>query len=148
MKIAVAGGTGFLGRHIAQRLMSSGHEVSVLSRDPSKVTTIAELEHARALKADVTDRYDRAGTENVLAEACGSDVRRFLYVSGAGADPRSSRTWYRAKGIAEASIRAAGIRWAVVRPSWAYGPEDRALNRIAQIARYSPVVPRLGVARQ
>lgn len=32
MKIAVAGGTGFLGREIAQALLDAGHDVSVLSR--------------------------------------------------------------------------------------------------------------------
>lgn len=32
MKIAVTGGTGFVGRHLARRLISEGHEVVVISR--------------------------------------------------------------------------------------------------------------------
>ncbi|MEA2476946.1 MAG: hypothetical protein QOC87_1145, partial [Actinomycetota bacterium] len=183
MRIVVAGGTGFVGRHITQKLVADGHTVAVLSRDPSKVTNIPELGGATGIRGDVTDpgsldgllddaqgvvatvqfpnhpvevprkgltydRYDRAGTENLLAAAKKSGVERLFYVSGAGADPRSDKTWYRAKGVAETSIRASGLRWAILRPSWAYGPEDRALNRIAAIARYSPVVPRLGAGRQ
>lgn len=183
MRIVVAGGTGFLGRHIAERLITGGHDVGVLTRNPSKVTSVSALRSARAIAGDVTepdsltgvldgnealvvavqfpnhpvevprkgltyDRYDRWGTENLLAAALESRVGRFLYISGAGADPRSDKSWYRAKGVAERSIRSSGIRWAILRPSWAYGPEDRALNRIAAIARYSPIVPRLGVARQ
>ncbi len=94
------------------------------------------------------DRYDRWGTENLLAEAQRAGTRHFFYVSGAGADPRSDKSWYRAKGVAERSIRSSGLSWAILRPSWAYGPGDRALNRIAAIARYSPVVPQLGARRQ
>lgn len=183
MKVVVTGGTGFLGRHISRALMDHGHEVTVLGRDPKKVTSIPELAGAKATKADVTetatlrgrfegadavvqatqfpnhpvevpargltyDRYDRQGTVNVLTEAQRADVGRFVYISGAGADPVSEKTWYRAKGLAERAIVQSGIDYAIVRPSWAYGPEDRALNRFAQIAKLSPVVPQPGAAVQ
>ncbi|MFN2488358.1 MAG: NAD(P)H-binding protein [Actinomycetota bacterium] len=183
MKIAVAGGTGFLGRHIARALLDSGHSVTVLGRAPSRVSTIPELAGANAARADVTeassllgtlagadavvqavqfpnhpvevprrgltyDRYDRGGTENLLAEALRAGVTRFFYLSGANADPGSDRSWYRAKGRAETSLKESGLEWSILRPSWAYGPEDRALNRFAAIARFSPVVPQLGVRAQ
>lgn len=86
------------------------------------------------------DRYDRQGVENLLAEARRAGVQRFVYVSGAGADITSDRTWYRAKGFAEEAIRRSGIDHFILRPSWAYGPGDRALNRFALMARLSPVV--------
>lgn len=183
MRIVVAGGTGFLGRHIVGELLGAGHEVMVLGRDPSKVSGIPALRGASGVKGDVTDRaslrgvfdgadavvgavqfpnhpvevprkditydtYDRKGTENLLDEALEAGVQRYAYVSGAGADLTSDKTWYRAKGFAERALIDSGIAYAIVRPSWAYGPEDRALNRFAQIARFSPVVPRLGVAPQ
>ncbi|MDQ4065330.1 MAG: complex I NDUFA9 subunit family protein, partial [Actinomycetota bacterium] len=94
------------------------------------------------------DRYDRQVTENLVRAAEDQGVARFLYISGAGADPASDKTWYRAKGRAEAALRASDLEWAIVRPSWAYGPEDRALNRFVQIARVSPVIPKLGVREQ
>lgn len=183
MKIVVAGGTGFLGRHVCRALLDSGHEVVVLGRDPSKVSRIAELQGAGAVRGDVTDRaslegtlngaeavvgcvqfpnhpvevprknltydeYDRKGTENLLEEGAAAGVQRFAYLSGAGADLTSDKSWYRAKGFAEHAIKESGLRYAIVRPSWAYGPEDRALNRFAQIARFSPVVPQLGLGPQ
>lgn len=183
MKVVVAGGTGFLGRHIAGALLDDGHEVSVLGRNRAKVATIPMLAGAGAIEADVTDRtalagtldgadavvgcvqfpnhpvevprrgltydrFDRMGTEHLVDEAIRAGVARYVYLSGAGADATSATPWYRAKGRAEAAIRESGIAHVVFRPSWAYGPEDRALNRFAAIARFSPVIPRIGVAPQ
>lgn len=34
MKIVIAGGTGFLGRHLASRLTAEGHAITLLSREP------------------------------------------------------------------------------------------------------------------
>ena len=39
MKIVVAGGSGFIGEPLVRRLMANGHDVAVLSRNPSKVET-------------------------------------------------------------------------------------------------------------
>jgi NADH dehydrogenase len=94
------------------------------------------------------DNYDRGGTENLIAEASRAGVDRYVYLSGAGADPTSPKTWYRAKGNAEAAVRDSGIEHCILRPSWAYGPEDKALNKFVTIARFSPVVPRIGVRPQ
>lgn len=176
MRIVVAGGTGFLGRHISKAFLGDGHEVAVVGRDPRKVDRIPQLAGARGLYGDVTDpyslkglfdgydavavavqfpnypmelprkgltfdRYDRQGTVHLLDEAQRSNVERFFYVSGAAVHPHSTKSWYRAKGRAEEEIKASGITYSILRPSWAYGPEDKALNKFVRIARLSPVVP-------
>jgi uncharacterized protein YbjT (DUF2867 family) len=183
VKVVIAGGTGFLGRHITRELIDAGHEVTVLTRNAERIGAVPELRGARASEADVTDpsslvgaldgaeavlgavtfpnypveqprrgltfdRYDRRGTEHLLQEALRSGVESYVYISGAGADGASDKTWYRAKGRAEEAIRSSGLRYAILRPSWAYGPGDKALNRLAGIARLSPIVPRLGVRPQ
>jgi uncharacterized protein YbjT (DUF2867 family) len=183
VNVVVAGGTGFIGRHVSRAVLDAGHAVTVLSRSPGSVARIPELVGAGAARADVTDprsltgaldgaeavvgcvqfpnhpmevprrgltydRYDRQGTESLLAEAKAAGVRRYVYVSGAGADPTSDKTWLRAKGRAEEAVRASGLQWAILRPSWAYGPEDRALNKFVTMARLSPVVVQLGVRPQ
>lgn len=94
------------------------------------------------------DRYDRVGTEEQVRIAREAGVPRFVYVSGVGADPAGDKPWYRAKGLAEAAIRRAGLSWTIVRPSWAYGPDDNSLNRFATIARRAPVMPVVGDGRQ
>lgn len=94
------------------------------------------------------DRYDRVGTEEQVRIAREAGVPRFVYVSGVKADAASAKPWYRAKGLAEAAIRRSGLSWTIVRPSWAYGPDDNSLNRFAAIARRSPVMPVVGDGRQ
>ena len=183
MNVVVAGGTGFIGRHVSRSLLDAGHEVTVLTRNPDGVARIPELSGAGSVRADVTDprsltgtldgadavvgavpfpnhpmevprkgltydRYDRQGTESLLAEAKAAGVRRYVYVSGANADPRSDKTWLRAKGRAEDAVRASGLEWAILRPSWAYGPEDGAVNKFVTMARFLPVVFQLGVRPQ
>jgi uncharacterized protein YbjT (DUF2867 family) len=183
VNVVLAGGTGFIGRHVGRALIEAGHRVTVMSRNPDSVGRVPELAGAAAVRGDVTDprtltgtmadteavvasvqfpnhpvevprkgltydRYDRLGTENLLAEAVDAGVRRFFYMSGAGADPRSPVVWYRAKGRAEDAVRSSGLDWAALRPSWAYGPEDRALNKFVFMARYLPVVLQVGVKPQ
>ncbi|MCS7310765.1 MAG: NAD-dependent epimerase/dehydratase family protein, partial [Armatimonadetes bacterium] len=36
MRVVVAGGTGFIGRALCQQLLTAGHEVVVLTRDPAR----------------------------------------------------------------------------------------------------------------
>ena len=88
---------------------------------------------------------DARGTAALVEAAVEAGVRKLVYLSGVGADPGSARTWYRAKGLAEASVRDSGLDHVIVRPSWVYGPEDRSLNRfIALIRRIPFVFPQLG----
>jgi uncharacterized protein YbjT (DUF2867 family) len=176
VKLLVAGGTGFLGRHVVRALLDGGHDVTVLGRNPSRVSSIPMLQGANATRGDVTeaaslhgtlegadgvvaavqfpgypaevpragltfDAYDRQGTENLLAEASRAGVERYLYISGANSTPSAKENWYRAKGRAEEMLRASDLRTVILRPSWAYGPGDKALNTYAAMARFSPVIP-------
>ena len=88
---------------------------------------------------------DAHGTAALVEAAVRAGVRKLVYLSGVGADPHSPRTWYCAKGLAEASVRDSGLDYVIVRPSWVYGPEDRSLNRFIAILRRIPFVfPQLG----
>lgn len=88
---------------------------------------------------------DARGTAALVEAAVEAGVRKIVYLSGVGADPGSARTWYRAKGLAEASVRDSGLAHVIVRPSWVYGPEDRSLNRFIALIRAIPLVfPQLG----
>jgi len=178
--ILVAGGTGFLGRHIVQALAAHRFAVRILTRHPERALELGQKEtvagdvtrpdslldavrdcRAVVMAAQFTghpiekprrgrsyDAVDRAGTEALLHAARGAGVERFLYISGAGVGQGRPEPWFAAKERAEAAVLESGLSFVNLRASWSYGEGDRALNRIARIARFSPIVPVLGWNRQ
>lgn len=170
MRIVVTGGTGFIGRAITRELRRRGHDVVAASRhgevsidvnDPDSLVkafdgAAAVVNAVQFTNYPVEDRrrgltfdaVDRAGTERQVRAAADAGVSRFLYVSGAGADPGGPRHWYRAKGQAESAIRAQTDDHFILRPSWVYGPEDASLNRFVPIARRVSVLPVVGSGAQ
>jgi uncharacterized protein YbjT (DUF2867 family) len=90
------------------------------------------------------EEVDGRGTAIAADAARRAGVRRFVYLSGAGAGQGLGEPWFRAKDRAEAAIRAAGLEHALLRPSWVYGPGDRSLNRFVAFCRYLPLVPVVG----
>jgi NADH dehydrogenase len=87
---------------------------------------------------------DGKGTEVAAAVAKKLGVRRFVYLSGAGAGQGRPQPWFQAKDRAEAAIRATGMEHTLLRPSWIYGPGDRSMNRFVFFVRYLPLVPVIG----
>lgn len=69
MRVAITGGTGFVGRHLARALAVRGHEVVLVARGADRRdASILELPHVHFFPADLSDA-------NVLAQAfagCGA----------------------------------------------------------------------------
>ena len=187
--VAVAGGTGFLGRSIVRELATRGYRTIVLShrlsgnaanttQGPGMADGSIEARQADVTRPDdlpqaladvdalviclafrnspieaprrgrTFEKVDAAGTEALVAAARSANLRRLIYLSGAGAAPDAPRHWFRAKWRAEEAIRGSGIPYTIFRPSWIYGPGDRSLNRFLGLARWLPFVPQIGNGRQ
>ncbi len=97
-------------------------------------------------KGHTFEKVDAEGTENLARAAKAAGVKRFLYLSGAGAAVDADRHWFRAKWRAETAVRESGITYTIIRPSWVFGPEDVALNRFLGMSRFLPFVPLIGNA--
>jgi uncharacterized protein YbjT (DUF2867 family) len=181
MNVLVAGGTGFIGSRVVDRLAAQGtHRVVVMTRDPQSSKRKPGIEYVRG---DVRDRasleaatqgidtvvhcvqfpnhpvenprkgwtyeqIDGAGTARMVAAATENGVRRFIYLSGAGARPGRPQPWFRAKGRAENAIKASGMEYVILQPSWIYGPDDRSMNKFVAFARHLPIVPVIGSGRE
>jgi NADH dehydrogenase len=181
MRVLVAGGTGFIGRHVVNALHENGgHQVSVMTRHPSRARLPAGV---AAVAGDVTDpaslaqatrgieavihcvqfpnhpvenprrgwtyeKIDGDGTERLVEACLTNDVRRFVYISGAGVRPGRTEAWFRAKERAETAVQRSGMQWVILRPSWVYGPEDRSLNKFVAFVRYLPIVPVIGSGQE
>lgn len=99
------------------------------------------VENAR--KGHTYMKVDAEGTERQVEAAKAAGVRRFVYMSGAGASPEGY-VWLQAKHRAEKAVRESGIPYTIFRPSWVYGPEDRSLNKFVAFARFLPFIPVIG----
>jgi NADH dehydrogenase len=111
---------------VVQAIQFPNHPVE----DPSKGRTYMEV--------------DGKGTVAAARTAKKLGVRRFVYLSGAGAGQGRPQPWFRAKDMAEAAIRETGMEHVILRPSWIYGPGDHSMNRFVWFCRHLPVVPVIG----
>lgn len=109
MKVALIGATGFVGTPLLNELLSRGHQVTVLARDPGKLSprdglTVVQANaqdaaqvqaavagHEAVLSAynpgwTVPDLYDQflAGSRAITAGVKAAGVQRLLVVGGAG----------------------------------------------------------------
>ena len=86
-RIAVLGGTGFVGTALVSRLAAAGHELRVLTRDPRNGRSFAVLPTVRVLQAvmpviGVTDAAAQARADALDARAADGDRVRGLRLVG------------------------------------------------------------------
>jgi uncharacterized protein YbjT (DUF2867 family) len=123
--ILVTGGTGTLGRLVAERLRAEGHEVRVLSRhaQPYAVDLIRGGSGLEAAMAGVDTivhcaSSPRGGDEraagNLIAAARRAKVGHLVYISIVGVD-RVQLGYYRTKLAVERLIEQSGLGWTVLR---------------------------------
>jgi len=143
--ILIAGGTGHLGGPLTELLVASGGRVRVLSRDPARararvpagVELVAgDVRAASSLNPAMVDvhtvisaitgfgpggsgprQVDMLGNQNLIAAAAAAGVEHFILVSIHGASPDHSMELYRAKLMAEESLRESKLAWTIVRPT-------------------------------
>ena len=95
------------------------------------------------------EEIDLKGTRNQVDAARKSgSVKRFVYVSGVGAAKDAEKHWFRYKWEAENYLQKSGLEWAILRPTWVFGPEDVSLNRFLGFASKLPFVPMFGSGKQ
>ncbi len=94
------------------------------------------------------EETDLKGTRYQVDAATAAGVRRFVYLSGVGADKDAEKHWFRYKWEAEKYLQDSGLEWVVIRPTWVYGPDDNSLNRLLAFAKRLPFVPIFGDGKQ
>ncbi len=173
MKVAVTGGTGFVGGHIVGELMANGHEVTLLVRkvpEPGSqrgegvrfvqgdVVTgagLAELAEGkdafihlvgiiREAGSNTFEAVHRRGSENSARAAEEAGVSRYLHMSALGTREEAVSEYHRTKWAGEMAVRSSGLNWTIFRPSIIFGPEDSFINMLAELMRKTPVMPVIG----
>jgi uncharacterized protein YbjT (DUF2867 family) len=148
-RVAVAGGTGVVGRHVVDALRAAGHEAVVLARSTG-VDLVSGHELAGALggadavvdvvNGPVMSRAKSVGffdhtTRNLLAAERHVGVRHHLVLSIVGID-RVDFGYYFGKRRQEALVRAGDIPWTILRATQFHEFAGQILDRVR-----GPVVP-------
>lgn len=169
MKLAITGGTGFVGRHLLRIAGEQGQHVKGLTRRPQAPEAHVEWvegaldrpESLRALAegadavihvAGVINAPDRAGfdagnvagTAAMVAAAKADGVRRFVHVSSLAAREPELSLYGASKLESERVVAESGLDWTIVRPPAVYGPGDREMLELFRMARRGlmPLPPR------
>lgn len=160
MKLAITGGTGFVGARLLAQAVEQGHQVIALTRrsqnEREGVTWVqGTLDNRQALQrlvdhadavihvAGVISAPDAAGFEagnvagtlGLLAAATASGVHRFVHVSSLAAREPTLSLYGGSKARSEELVQRSGLDWAIVRPPAVYGPGDRETLELFKAAR-------------
>jgi nucleoside-diphosphate-sugar epimerase len=165
VRIAITGGTGFVGGALVDEASARGHDLAVLARSPQERRQGVEwvsgdLADRQALaglvrKADLVihvagvvkasdhaefDQGNVAGTLNLLETVKASGPGRFIFVSSLAAREPGLSAYGASKARAEKLVMASGLDWTILRPPAVYGPRDSEMFDLFRAARMG-IVP-------
>jgi uncharacterized protein YbjT (DUF2867 family) len=169
----VFGGTGFVGRRVVRDLREVGTRLRIVSRrqvrgrDDGVEQIAADVHDEHAVNAalagadgavNATSLYVEHGTDtfrSLHVEAAGkiaraarqAGVRRFVHISGIGADTASPSTYIRSRGEGEAAVQTAFPGAVIVRPAVMFAADDAFVTTILRLLRSLPAYPMFGDGR-
>lgn len=128
MRIAVAGGTGTVGRHVVAIARERGHEVVSLSRAEGvdlvngrgldqalqNVETVIDVSGIQATSTKKAVDFFTNATQNLLAAEKKAGVKHHVALSIVGIDKANSGL-YAGKLVQEDEVRHGGIPWTILR---------------------------------
>jgi uncharacterized protein YbjT (DUF2867 family) len=171
--VTVFGGTGFVGRRVARRLHGSGVTVRIASRHPGRAEgdsleqIAADAHDERSVEAAVAgadgvvnaislyvehrpDTFHSVHVEaaaRIARAARRAGTKRFVHLSGIGADARSPSPYIRSRGEGEAAVQTAFPGAVIIRPAVMFAPDDAFLTTILRLLGSLPAYPMFGDGR-
>jgi uncharacterized protein YbjT (DUF2867 family) len=171
--VTVFGGTGFVGRRVAHHLRGSGITVRIASRHPGRAEgdgleqIAADARDERSVEAAVVGadgvvnaislyvEHGRDTFHSVHVEAAAriagaarrAGTKRFVNLSGIGADAGSPSSYIRSRGEGEAAVQTAFPGAVIIRAAVMFAPDDAFLTTILRLLRSLPAYPMFGDGR-
>jgi uncharacterized protein YbjT (DUF2867 family) len=165
MKIAITGGTGFVGQALIDRADADGVLVQALARKPQAgrdgiewiagdladrnalarlVEGVEAVIHIAGLtnapNPGAFEAANVAGTLAVIEAMHAAGVPRLVFVSSLSAREPGLSAYGGSKARAERVVKASGLDWTMVRPPAVYGPRDKDMFELFRAAKWG-VVP-------
>ena len=173
MKIAITGGTGFIGSHLAWRLVVEGHQVVLLARrngrhesaegaaitfvhsDLSEPSVLAAafkgceaVAHCAGINREIGDQTYRkvhvAATRNVVDAARQAGVKKIALMSFLRARPNCGSAYHESKWAAEEIVRDSGLDYTIIKAGMVYGRGDHMLDHLSHALHTFPFFAMVG----
>jgi NADH dehydrogenase len=173
MNVALAGGTGFIGRAVLQKLVKAGHHVKAQIRPGSllKISKFSGMESRyiyydspSQMAKNVEDCGAVINLVGIIKEtkdtsfdfahhlvpmalvkaAQDAGVKRFIQMSALGVGSGIETEYFKTKRLGENVVKSSGLDWTIFRPSLVFGPEDHMVGLLAKIIKYMPFFPVIG----
>jgi nucleoside-diphosphate-sugar epimerase len=174
MKIAITGGTGFIGRHLAHDLIARGHAVIVIARGQYN-RNAQPIEGATFVSLDINDtdklaesfrgcdavahcagtsvedgkqtfqRLHVDGTRSAVNAAEHAGVKKFVLVSYLNVRPNVKSAYHTTKWQGEEIVRASKLNYTILKAGLVYGPGDHLLNNLSNLFRKMPIFAQVGL---
>jgi len=174
MKVAITGGTGFIGRHLAHDLVSRGYDVIVIARG-QYIRNTQPVVGARFIALDITDtgklteaftgceavvhcagtsieegqqtfqRLHVEGTRSAVTAAERASVKKFVLVSYLNVRPNVKSEYHTTKWQGEEIVRASKLNFTILKAGLVYGPGDHLIHNLSNLFRRMPVFAAVGL---
>ncbi|RKR76276.1 NAD(P)H-binding protein [Frondihabitans australicus] len=160
MKIAITGGTGFVGRHLAAEFGARGDDEAVVvsRRTGVEIDDVDALAAAlagcdavahcaginREIGSQTFQRVHVDGTAAVIEAAHRAGVRRIVLLSFLRARPDCGSPYHETKWAAEELVRVSGLDHTILKSGMIYGPGDHMVDHVTKAVRTFPIFATVG----
>ncbi|UKA49487.1 NAD(P)H-binding protein [Arthrobacter sp. FW305-123] len=157
MRVAITGGTGFVGRHLAERLGNpdtvvisrrTGVEIDDVNALAAAFDGCEVVVHCAGINREIGkqtfNRVHVDGTRAVIEAAQRAGVQRIVMLSFLRARPDCGSSYHETKWAAEELVRQSGIEHTILKAGMIYGPGDHMVDHVTRAVRTFPIFATVG----
>jgi nucleoside-diphosphate-sugar epimerase len=157
MKIAITGGAGFVGRHLAERfdaadIVAVSRRTGVDIGDVEALTKAFDgcevVAHCAGINREIGKQtYQKVhidGTRAVVEAAQRAGVKRIIMLSFLRARPDCGSPYHESKWVAEELVRGSGLDYTILKAGMIYGHGDHLVDHVSHSVQTIPLFATVG----